>query len=60
MRDLWHQREAKSGEIVKAGGAEILPLEDRQAWADKMQPVYAQFANTPELQSLVQKVQATQ
>jgi tripartite ATP-independent transporter DctP family solute receptor len=60
MRDLWHQREAKSEEIVKAGGAEILPLEDRQAWADKMQPVYAKFANTPELQSLVQKVQATQ
>ena len=36
------------------------PLEDRQAWVDAMQPVYAKFANTPELQSLVQKVQATQ
>ena len=37
-----------------------MPLEDRQAWVDAMQPVYAKFANTPELQSLVQKVQATQ
>jgi TRAP-type C4-dicarboxylate transport system substrate-binding protein len=60
MRDLWDKREAKAEETVRAGGAEILPLEDRQAWVDAMQPVYAKFANTPELQSLVQKVQATQ
>ena len=45
---------------VKAAGSEIIPLEDRQAWVDAMQPVYAKFASTPELQSLVQKVQATQ
>ena len=60
MRKLWDEREAKSEATVKAGGAEIMPLEDRQAWVDAMQPVYAKFANTPELQSLVQKVQATQ
>jgi tripartite ATP-independent transporter DctP family solute receptor len=60
MRGLWDERETKSEATVKAGGAEILPLEDRQAWVDAMQPVYAKFANTPELQSLVQKVQATQ
>ena len=60
MRKLWDEREAKSRGDVKAGGAEIMPLEDRQAWVDAMQPVYAKFANTPELQSLVQKVQATQ
>ena len=60
MRDLWDEREAKSEATVKAAGSEIIPLEDRQAWADAMQPVYAKFANTPELQSLVQKVQATQ
>lgn len=60
MRGLWDEREAKSEAAVKAGGAEILPLEDRQAWVDAMQPVYTKFANTPELQSLVQKVQAAQ
>lgn len=60
MRGLWDQREAKSEETVKAAGSEIIPLEDRQAWVDAMQPVYAKFASTPELQSLVQKVQATQ
>jgi tripartite ATP-independent transporter DctP family solute receptor len=60
MRGLWDQREAKARETVEAAGSEIIPLEDRQAWVDAMQPVYAKFANTPELQSLVQKVQATQ
>jgi TRAP-type C4-dicarboxylate transport system substrate-binding protein len=60
MRKLWDEREAKAKETVTAAGAEIIPLEDRQAWADAMQPVYARFAGTPELQELVQKVQATQ
>ena len=36
-----------------------MPLEDKQAFVDAMKPVYAKFANTPELQNLVQKVQAT-
>ena len=60
MRGLWDKREAASEATVKAGGAEILPLEDRQAWVDAMQPVYAKFADTPELQSLVKRVQDTQ
>ena len=60
MRELWDEREAASEATVKAGGAEILPLEDRQAWVDAMQPVYAKFADTPELQSLVKRVQDTQ
>jgi tripartite ATP-independent transporter DctP family solute receptor len=60
MRKLWDDREAKSQETVRAAGSEIIPLEDRQAWADAMPPVYAKFATTPELQSLVQRVQATQ
>ena len=60
MRKLWDEREAKAKETVKAAGAEIIPLEDRQAWVDAMQPVYAKFAGTPELQALVQQVQATQ
>ena len=60
MRKLWDEREAKARETVVAGGAEIMPLGDRQAWVDAMQPVYAKFASTPELQALVQQVQATQ
>ena len=60
MRKLWDEREGKSRATVEAAGSEIIPLEDRQAWVDAMQPVYAKFAGTPELQALVQKVQATQ
>lgn len=60
MRQLWDAREAKSKQTVEAGGARIIPLADKQAWADAMQPVYARFATTPELQELVRQVQATQ
>jgi tripartite ATP-independent transporter DctP family solute receptor len=60
MRKLWDEREGKSRAAVEAAGTEIITLEDRQAWVDAMQPVYAKFADTPELQTLVQKVQATQ
>lgn len=59
MRTLWDEREAKSRQVVEAGGVQILQLEDRQAWADAMKPVYEQFAGTPELKSLVERVQAT-
>lgn len=60
MRKLWDEREGKARAAVEAAGTEIIPLGDRQAWVDAMQPVYAKFADTPELQDLVQKVQATQ
>ncbi len=59
MRKLWDEREAKSRQVVEAGGAQITQLEDRQAWADAMKPVYEQFADTPELKSLVQRIQST-
>lgn len=58
MRKLWDEREAKSRQIVEAGGSKINQIEDRQAWAEAMKPVYAKFATTPELQSLVERVQA--
>ncbi len=60
MRKLWDEREAKSRQIVEAGGAKITEITDRQAWTDAMKPVYEQFASTPELQSLVQRIQAGQ
>jgi len=60
MRKLWDEREGKSRATVEAAGTEVIELEDRQAWVDAMQPVYAKFADTPELQAMVQKVQAEQ
>jgi len=59
MRKLWDEREAKSRQVVEAGGAKITPIEDRQAWVDAMKPVYERFAGTPELKSLVERVQAS-
>jgi tripartite ATP-independent transporter DctP family solute receptor len=58
MRKLWDEREAKSRQTVEAGGAKIGQIEDKQAWTDAMKPVYDKFASTPELQSLVQRIQA--
>lgn len=60
MRQLWDEREAKSRQTVEAGGAQIIPIEDRQAWVDAVQPIYERFAGTPELKSLVERAQATQ
>jgi tripartite ATP-independent transporter DctP family solute receptor len=60
MRKLWDEREGKSKQVVEAGGAKITPLANRQEFVDAMKPVYAKFAGTPELQALVQKVQASQ
>ena len=59
MRKLWDEREAKAREIAEKGGAQITPVENRKEFVDAMQPVYARFANTPKLQSLVQQIQAS-
>jgi tripartite ATP-independent transporter DctP family solute receptor len=60
MRKLWDEREAKSQQTVVAGGAEIIRIENKQPFIEAMQPVYAKFANTPKLQDLVKRTQATQ
>jgi tripartite ATP-independent transporter DctP family solute receptor len=60
MRKLWDEREAKARQTVEASGAKISAIEDKQAFVDAVQPLYARFAGTPELQGLVQKIQASQ
>jgi tripartite ATP-independent transporter DctP family solute receptor len=59
MRKLWDEREAKAKQTVEAAGSQIMTIENRQEFVKAMQPVYAKFANTPKLQGLVQKIQAT-
>jgi tripartite ATP-independent transporter DctP family solute receptor len=56
MRKLWDEREAKALANVKAAGVEIVEV-DRAAFQTAMKPVYEQFAGTPELKALVQKIQ---
>jgi tripartite ATP-independent transporter DctP family solute receptor len=56
MRRLWEEREVKARRTVEAGGAEIVPIADKQPFVDATRPVYAKFASTPGLQSLVQRI----
>ena len=58
MRALWDQRETKARATVEAGGAQVIAIADRAEFVDAMKPVYAQFASSPKLQGLVQRIQA--
>jgi tripartite ATP-independent transporter DctP family solute receptor len=60
MRKLWDEREAKSQAIAEKAGSQIVPIDNKKEFIEAMAPVYAKFANTPKLQDLVQKIQATQ
>jgi tripartite ATP-independent transporter DctP family solute receptor len=57
--ELWDERVAQSRSIVEAAGAQITEP-DKQPFIDAMQPVYDKYVNTPELQDLVARIQATE
>jgi tripartite ATP-independent transporter DctP family solute receptor len=59
MRKLWDEREVKSRKVVEAAGTQVVALANKQEFIDAMKPVYAKFANTPKLQSLVKRIQET-
>ena len=58
MRKQWADREAKSLEIVKAGGAQIIDI-DKAPFQAAMKPVYDQFITDAKLKDLVKRVQGT-
>lgn len=58
QRRKWDEQEAKSLQVVKAGGAEIVEV-DKASFQGVMGPVYAKFMTTPDLQRLVKAVQDT-
>ena len=55
MRKLWDEREAKSLEVVKAGGAQIIDV-DKASFQAAMKPVYDKFLKDPKLQDLVRRI----
>lgn len=55
MRKLWDEREAKSLETVKAGGAQIVEV-DKASFQAAMKPVYDKFLKDPKLQDLVRRI----
>jgi tripartite ATP-independent transporter DctP family solute receptor len=59
MRKLWDEREAKARQTVESAGTQIVEIANKQEFIDAMQPVFAKFANTPKLQSLVQRIRET-
>lgn len=58
MRASWNARVEASRAAVIANGNEIVDEVDKQPFIDAMAPVYEQFVTTPELQDLVDRIQA--
>ena len=58
MRKQWAEREAKSLEVVKAGGAEIIEV-DKAPFQAAMRPVYDKFITDAKLKDLVKRAQET-
>jgi tripartite ATP-independent transporter DctP family solute receptor len=59
QRELWAETEKAAMEEVIAAGAEITEI-DKQPLIDAMAPVYEKYASTPELQDLVERIQAVE
>ncbi len=59
QRELWAEAEKAALEEVIANGAQVNEI-DKQPFIDAMAPVYEKYANTPELQDLVERIQATE
>ncbi|TNC47412.1 TRAP transporter substrate-binding protein [Rubellimicrobium rubrum] len=59
QRELWAEAEKAALEEVIANGAQVNEI-DKQPFIDAMAPVYEKYANTPELQDLVERIQAVE
>jgi tripartite ATP-independent transporter DctP family solute receptor len=57
--ELWDARVEQSRKIVEDAGSQITTPE-KQPFIDAMAPVYEKYVNTPELQDLVARIQATE
>ncbi len=58
-RELWAAREKVSEAKVRAAGVQVIDSIDKTPFIEAMVPVYQKHANTPKLQSLVERIQAT-
>jgi len=59
-REKWAEREAASEAKVREAGVEIIEDIDKAPFIAAMGPVYEKYATTPELKSLVERIQAVQ
>lgn len=58
-RELWDAQEKISMDKVIAAGTQVSTI-DKQPLIDAMAPIYAKYANTPELKDLVARIQAVE
>jgi len=59
MRKLAAERQAKAREVVLTKGVQIVPVENKAEFSKAMAPVYAKYAPTPELKSLLARIEGT-
>ncbi len=60
MRERWAEREAESEAIVREHGVEVITDIDKAPFIEAMVPVYERHVTTPELRSLVERIQAVE
>jgi TRAP-type C4-dicarboxylate transport system substrate-binding protein len=60
MRELWAAKVKESEAKVEAAGAQIVRDIDKAPFIAAMEPVYAKYVTTPELQDLVARIKATE
>lgn len=59
MREIWDRQVGESRRLIEAAGATIVEDIDRAAFTELMDPVWKQFATTPELRSLLRSIRET-
>ena len=59
MRKEWAEREEKSRKAVELAGVQVIET-DRAPFQTAMKPVYDRFVTSPEMKSLVTRIQAVQ
>lgn len=60
QRQLWVKGSQESRELVLGAGVNINEIEDKAAFQDKMQPVYAGFIEeNPDLESLIEDIRSS-
>lgn len=59
MRKLAAERQAKAREAVVAKGVQLVKVDNRGEFVKAMAPVYAKYATTPGLKSLVKRIEDT-
>ncbi len=57
-REKWAEREKQSEEQIRAAGVEVITDIDKAPFIAAMAPLYDKYASTPELKSLVERIQA--